>query len=171
MSDVFILMHALNGTSLAFRFPFDVMHDEINVHQAMFPDIDITSEMFRRLQVRVCTAMLRIVEDHISMLYERDYYVLTNTGIEIESKAEYDDTSSIPVAAVDIFYDNMFQVMLVKSIEHIDDGTKLITVPVDVMPSVYENEKEEELMVYMERCIDDHFDVNMLCDAFENLTI
>ena len=124
----------------------------------MFPEIDIRSELYRRLQVRVCSAMLRIVEDHVSMLYERDYYIITHNGIEIESTLEYDDTSVIPIASVDSFYNDMFQIMLVKSIEFIDNNIKLVTVPLDVMPSLYENEKEDELMVFMDQSINDHFD-------------
>jgi hypothetical protein len=66
----------------------------------------------------------------------------------------------------------MFQIMLVKSRNHIDNNTKIITVPSDIMSSMYENEKEDALMAYMDQCINDHFDsVAMLCDAFEHLTI
>ena len=172
MTDVFILMYPLNGKSLAFCIPFSLMQVELDVHQVMFPDIDVTFELYRRLQVRVCSAMLRIVEDNISQLYERDYYIMTDNGIELESSIQHVDTSVIPIAGVDLFYDSMFQIMLVKSIDYIDNNTKLVTVPSDIMSSVYENEKEDDLMAFMDQSINEHFDsVNMLCDAFEKLTI
>jgi hypothetical protein len=172
MADVFILMYPLNGRDLAFHIPFSVMQTELDVHQSMFPNINVTSELYRRLQVRVCSAMLRIVEDHISQLYERDFFIMTQNGIELESGLQNGDTSAIPIAAVDLFYDTMFQIMLVKDRDHIDNNTKLITVPSDVMSSVYENEKEDALMAYMDQRINEQFDsVAMLCDAFEKLTI
>jgi hypothetical protein len=172
MADVFILMYPLNGRDLAFHIPFSVMQTELDIHKSMFPNINVTSDLYRRLQVRVCSAMLRIVEDHISQLYERDFYVIMDNGIELESGMQHDDTSVIPIASVDLFYDTMFQIMLVKSRNHIDNNTKIITVPSDIMSSMYENEKEDALMAYMDQCINDHFDsVAMLCDAFEHLTI
>jgi hypothetical protein len=172
MADVFILMYPLNGRDLAFHIPFSVMHAELEIHKSMFPNINVTSDLYRRLQVRVCSAMLRIVEDHISQLYERDFYVIMDNGIELESGMQLDDTSVVPIASVDLFYDTMFQIMLVKSRNHIDNNTKIITVPSDIMSSVYENEKEDALMAYMDQCINDHFDsVAMLSDAFEHLTI
>jgi hypothetical protein len=172
MADVFILMYPLNGRDLAFHIPFSVMQAELDVHQSMFPDINVTSELYRRLQVRACSAMLRIVEDHISQLYERDAYIMTDKGMELESGIKHVDTSVIPIAAVDMFYDTMFQIMLVKSKDYIDNNTKVITVPSDVMSSVYENEKEDALMDYMDQCINEQYDsVAMLCDAFEKLTI
>lgn len=172
MADVFILMYPLKGSNLAFRIPFSVMQPELDLHQSIYPDIDVTSELYRRLQVRVSSAMLRIVENHVSHLFDRDFYILTDNGIELESSMKHVDTSIIPIASVDLFYDTMFQIMLVKSIGYIDNNTKLITVPYDVMSSMYENEKEDALMVFMDQCINEHFDsVNMLCDAFEKLAI
>jgi hypothetical protein len=172
MADVLISIYAVNGRSLAFRVPFETMHEERDAHDAIFPEIDITPELFRRLQVRVCSALLRIMEDHISMLYPRDYFVLTKNGIDIDSDVSYSNTSLIPIAAVDAFLDNMFQVCLVKSLNDIDPDVKLVTVPLDVMHSTYENEKEDELMLYMDHHINNHFDqVNILCDEFEKLKI
>ena len=165
--DVYLLIHPLKGNDMVLHFPFSLMNTELELHRTMFPDNECESEMYRRLQVRVSESIVRIMEDYITKLFPRNYYVLSDKD---EIVMECDDTylNAIPLCASEN-NNNSYQIFLLQDVvteKETNNNMSVITIPTTIMESINEVEKEEELMLYMTNIYKNYFEMDLIAQHF-----
>ena len=154
--DVFLLVHPLVGNDIVIRFPFSLMKPEQNLYHSMFPEIDSTPEMYRRLQVRVNESIIRVMEDQLTQLFPRNYYVLSNNINEICTETGEELFENLIPICESTYEKNSYQVLLMHhSSNSINtNGVSLIQVPYDIFYSKDELQKEQDLMSYLSHVLD-----------------
>lgn len=146
--DVYLLIHPLKGNDVVLHFPFSTMDAERDIHRTMFPDNDCDSEMYRRLQVRVSESILRIMDEDITELFTRNYFVLSKD--EIVTECEYTNLINfIPLCSTEN-KNNSYQIFLLHDLLlETNEDTLVITIPTSINYILNEVEKEDELILYM----------------------
>jgi hypothetical protein len=131
------------------------MKPEKDLHESMFPELDSNPEMYRRLQVRVNESIIRVMEDQLTQLFPRNYYMLSNNNF-VETGEELFE-NLIPICASQ-YKNNSYQVLLMRNCSLIEvqmtNEVKVVHVPDNLFYCKDDLEKEYEIMSYLRHVLD-----------------